>query len=260
MLRSRATVKPLSVVAELLPPQVFVRLVALQYRYFEPELRHLNSFVPAGRAAIDIGVWWGPWSWWLARRASEVYGFEPNKEIFDVLKRALPDNVHLHNLALSDRTTKTTLWSPSGGRGTEGRASLHPVGREGWRQQPVDTAVLDEFQFVDVGFVKIDVEGHELAVLLGSVELIDREHPNIIVEIEDAHHHGDDIEDVFSFFAQRGYSSTFFAQNRWHPLSDFDRDGARRAGESARSRGMLRSTMNGGDRYIHNFLFRPPEA
>ena len=226
-------VKPLSLLAELLPPQVFVRLVALQYRYFEPELRQIDSFVPAGRTAIDVGVWWGPWSWWLARRACEVHAFEPNKAIFGGLSRALPDNVHLHNLALSDRTMKATLWSPSGGRGTEGRSSLQPDGHEGWGQQQVNTAVLDDFDFVDVGFVKIDVEGHELAVLSGSAELIDRERPNVLVEIEDAHHAVDGIEDVFSFFAQRGYSSTFFAQKQWHPLSDFERDKARRAGEFA---------------------------
>lgn len=251
--------KPLSRMAELVPPQVFVRLVALQYRYFEPELRHINSFVPAGRAAVDAGVWWGPWSWWLARRASEVHAFEPNKVIFDGLSRALPDNVHLHNLALSDRRTQATLWSPSGGRGTEGRSSLRPEGHNGWGEQPVDTEMLDTFDLVDVGFVKIDVEGHELPVLLGSVELIDRERPNVLVEIEDAHHSGDDIEDVFSFFAQRRYSSTFFAQKHWRPLSDFDRDKARRAGELAKSTGMLRSTILRSDRYIHNFLFRPRE-
>ena len=245
--------------AEFVPPQVFVRLVALQYRYFEPELRHLNSFVPAGKAAVDAGVWWGPWSWWLAQRASEVHGFEPNKVIFDGLKHALPDNVHLHNLALSDRRTQATLWTPSGGRGTEGRSSLGPEGHDGWGKQPVDTEMLDTFDLVDIGFVKIDVEGHELPVLLGSVKLIDRERPNVLVEIEDAHRSGDDIEDVFSFFAQRSYSASFYAQKRWRPLSDFDPERAQRGGELAKSTGMLRSTILGTGRYIHNFLFRPRE-
>ena len=246
--------------AELMPPQAFVRLVALQYRYFEPELRHIDSFVPLGRAAVDVGVWWGPWSWWLSRRASEVHAFEPNKVIFDGLTRALPDNVHLHNLALSDRRAKATLWSPPGGRGTEGRSSLLSGGHEGWERQSVETGMLDSFDLVDVGFVKIDVEGHELPVLFGSVELIDRERPNVLVEIEEAHHSDDGMEDVFSFFAERGYSGTFFAQKRWFPLSDFDRNKARRAGELAKSTGMLRSTVMRRDRYIHNFLFRPPES
>ncbi len=98
--------RPLSRLAGLIPPQVFVRLVAWQYRFFEPELRYIDSFVPSGRAAVDVGVWWGPWSWWLARRASEVHAFEPNKVIFDGLSRTLPDNVHLYNLALSDRRTQ----------------------------------------------------------------------------------------------------------------------------------------------------------
>ena len=194
--------RPLSRLAGLIPPQVFVRLVAWQYRFFEPELRYIDSFVPSGRAAVDVGVWWGPWSWWLARRASEVHAFEPNKVIFDGLSRTLPDNVHLYNLALSDRRTRAALWSPPGGRGTEGRSSLLPEGRKGWGQRAVETEMLDTFGFVDIGFIKIDVEGHELAVLLGSAELIDRERPNVLVEIEDTYDSGDDIEDVFSFFAR----------------------------------------------------------
>ena len=81
----------------------------------------------------------------------------------------------------------------------------------------------------------------------------------MLVEIEDAHHSGDEMEDVFSFFAERGYSGTFFAKRRWRPLSAFDRDRARRAGAFAKSTGMLRSTIMGSSRYIHNFLFRPRE-
>jgi FkbM family methyltransferase len=250
-------VKPQSLVAELVPPQLFVRLVALQYRFFEPELRHLDAFVPLGKTAVDVGAWWGPWSWWLARRAFEVHAFEPNKTIYDALRTALPDNVDLHNVALSDHRTEATLWSPAGGRGTEGRSSLLPDGHETWLQQPVETAVLDEFDLTNVGFVKIDVEGHELAVLRGASKLIERERPNVFVEVDQALHSGDDIEDVFSYFTERNYAGSFFAQRDWLPLGVFDRDEARRDAERNKSTGMLRATLVPSKRHIHNFLFRP---
>ena len=75
----------LSKVASYLPPKTFVRLVALQYQLFEPELRHVSRFVPSDRIAIDVGTWWGPWSWWLATRVPRVEAFEPNASICNAL-------------------------------------------------------------------------------------------------------------------------------------------------------------------------------
>ncbi|HEX4218856.1 MAG TPA: FkbM family methyltransferase [Acidimicrobiales bacterium] len=249
--------KPLSLLAELVPPGLFIRIVAFQYRFFEPELRQLNTFVPPGRTAIDVGTWWGPWSWWLAKRASTVQAFEPNQQIYDRLRSALPDNVTVHNVALSDHNGQATLWSPSRGRGTEGRSSLLGQGHEGWLAQTVSTEQLDKFAFTNVGFVKIDVEGHELAVLRGAAQLIERENPNVLVEVEQAHHVDDDIENVFSFFAERGYDCTFFSRKQWQPLANFDRHEAGRLGESAKSTGLLKATFMPTNHYIHNFLFRP---
>jgi FkbM family methyltransferase len=249
---------PLSLVAERVPPHIFVRIVALQYWLMEPELRQLDAFVPRGKDAVDVGTWWGPWSVWLARRVPQVHAFEPNKTIFESLCNALPGNVDLQNLALSDHKSHATLWSPVGGRGTEGRSSLLSHDHEGWAEQTITTVALDEFGFNNVGFVKIDVEGHELAVLRGSSDLIERERPNVLVEVEEAHQSGGDAEGVFSYFAERGYSGSFFAEKRWRPLVEFDREEARRVGERVKSMGMLHATvMRSGERYTHNFLFRP---
>jgi hypothetical protein len=117
--------------------------------------------------------------------------------------------------------------------------------------------MLDEFELTNVGFVKIDVEGHELAVLRGASKLIERERPNVFVEVDQSLHSGDDIEDVFSYFAERSYTGSFFAQRAWLPLGVFDRDEARRAADRNKSTGMLRATLVPSKRHIHNYLFRP---
>jgi hypothetical protein len=41
-----------------------------------------------------------------------------------------------------------------------------------------------------VSFVKIDVEGHELAVVKGGMQLIERERPVLVIESEERHHSG----------------------------------------------------------------------
>lgn len=251
---------PLAHAAQIVPTKLFVRLVALQYRVFERELSHIHEFVPEDRIAIDVGAWWGPWTLPLSRRVPEVHAFEPNREVYDALRHVVPGNVVLHNQALSDRTGTAVLWSPGRGRGTEGRSSLSAAGHEAWVDQVVDVVRLDDLGISNVGFLKVDVEGHELSVLSGAANLIEHDRPNVFVEVEDAHHRDVPIDDVFSYFSVRGYIGSFYRHGRWHPLEAFDRDGARRAGGRSRSMGLVRITLTGSGRYIHNFLFVPNSA
>jgi FkbM family methyltransferase len=249
----------ISKLAERLPRKAFVRLIALQYPIFEPELRCLEHFVPPDKVAVDVGTWWGPWTVRLAQRAPRVEAFEPNSSICESLRRALPDNVVLHNLALSDQRGSSELWSPDHNLGTEGRSTLCATGHKGWVRQEVDTAPLDEFGFRDVGFVKIDVEGHELEVLRGATALLENQRPNLMIEVEQNQDSGAHMDDVFEFMATAGYRGTFLKNGSWLPLSALDRDTTRSLGEVDHSRGMLRNMLS-RERYIHNFLFVPNGA
>jgi FkbM family methyltransferase len=149
-----------------MPVGLLVPLIAWQYRWNERELSRINEFVPSDRGAVDVGVWWGPWSWWLARRVPHVDAFEPNADLVRRLTPALPRNVDLHCVALSDRTGVSDLWIPAHGTGTEGRSSLEVgVMQKEFTSRQVAISRLDDFNLKDIGFVKIDVEGHELAVL-----------------------------------------------------------------------------------------------
>jgi len=60
----------------------------------------------------------------LARRVPRVEAFEPNAGLVRRPAPALPGNANLHQVALSDRTGRSTLWIPAHGTGTEGRSSL----------------------------------------------------------------------------------------------------------------------------------------
>jgi FkbM family methyltransferase len=236
----------LRAVADRLPPKVLVRIAAIQYLFFEPELRHLDDFVPKGKAAVDVGAWWGPWSYWLARRSPQVFTFEPNNAVFSGLSSAMPPNVKLRNVAVSDHEATSSLWAPPTGKRGEGRASLNA--RPGWVEQTTTTVTLDSFGLENVGFMKIDVEGHELEVLRGASELIASQRPNVVIEVE----HGD-VDGVFAWFAEREYEGTFYDRG-WRPLADWDRELAERM--SKRQIGMLRASLLSKEHYINNFLFR----
>jgi hypothetical protein len=56
------------------------------------------------------------------------------------------------------------------------------VGKQG---ETSEARTIDSFGFSDVSLIKIDVEGHEKAVLLGAAQTIRTQHPTIFIEIWD---------------------------------------------------------------------------
>jgi FkbM family methyltransferase len=241
------------------PVGLAVPAIAWQFRFFEPELGRLAEFVPRDRGAVDVGVWWGPWTWWLARRVPRVDSFEPNLDLVARLDPIMPPNVTLHPIALSDRAGEADFWVPSGGTGTEGRGSLENVhgSDRGWRQVPAVTGRLDDFDLGDVGFIKIDVEGHEFPVLVGAQGLIDRQRPTVLVEIELRPDRQGPIDDIIDFFADRSYRGEFLQRGRWRPIAELDRAAAESMAARVARHGYATNLLLHSRRFIHNFVFRP---
>ena len=205
-----------------------------------------------------MGVWWGPWSWWLARRVPRLDAFEASPNLVAQLKSAMPQNVHIHNVALSDRAGTAELWVPSGGKGSEGRSSIEPSWQpaSGGSFQSVAAERLDAFDLGDVGFVKIDVEGHELAVLRGADRLLATQRPNLLVEVEQHGVEGDPFAEVVEFLEGYGYRGSFLKDGSWHPIEEFDRVATRAMADRVAKHGYVANMIWNARRYVHNFLFR----
>ena len=110
----------------------------------------------------------------------------------------------------------------------------------------VTTRTLDSFGLTDVSFIKIDVEGHEEAVLAGGRETIAGNRPVVLVEAEDRHNPGAPGR-VAEWFATRGYEGFFIKERRLLPVA------ALSPGDADPSR--LASGV-----YINNFIYIPCEA
>lgn len=241
-----------------LPPATRHRLIAMQYRMSEAELRRLRDFVPADKAAIDVGGWWGPWTYWLSRHATAVHTFEPVPHVAQFLQSVSADNVTVHEVALSDAAGEAVLHVPSGGPGSEGRSTLGTPGFADATDVPVQLRTLDSVDVPhDIGFIKIDVEGHEAQVLKGALDTIDTHRPVLLVEAEAHDDRPANVDEVVSLVEGLGYSASFLRGRRWLPFAEFDvyRDQSSMAG-AVRSRGLL-GNMVMSTSYINNFLFRP---
>jgi FkbM family methyltransferase len=173
----------------------------------------------------------------------------------DLLRRTSAPNVSVHEIALSDQTGNAELFIPQEDQEPiYGLASLEPrLGSPNKRvvSISVPTARLDAIVHQDVAFVKIDVEGHELSVLNGSVELLEHSQPVFLVEAEDRHR-AQATRSIFEFFETKSYRGFFLKEGSATPIDQFRPadlqdanallpDGGRKSGQS----------------YVNNFFFFP---
>jgi FkbM family methyltransferase len=238
--------------ARLLPDSLFVKSIAYTYRRFETEMAQVIAAFPMGGVALDVGAWYGPWSYWLSRRAAHVYAFEPNPDVAKVLEHAAAPNVTVRRMAVSDHAGTASLALPVGGKGTEGRASLEGL-PESTRAVEVATVRLDDLGFEGVTLLKVDVEGHERAALAGAAELVAASHPLLVVELEERH---GGIAPAVDLLGEWGYKGRVMVDGRWTSLDDFDLAAYQEEYLSQRgSATYLQTTFRRGSKYINNVVF-----
>lgn len=218
----------------------------------ERELSHLPEMVPQHKRAIDIGANNGAYVFPLSSLAETVEAFEPQPACADFVE-GFRRNVTVHRVALSDHDGRMTLHVPLiHGIRYSGLATFHPVnGTQEMVEVPVQR--LDSFRFTNVGFIKIDVEGHELSVLHGAEETIRREQPNLLVEIEQRHL-SEPMDHVIESIEALGYDGFFLQNDGFRPVAEFSYE--------CHQAPFVKEVQQGNDavvrgRYINNFFFRP---
>jgi FkbM family methyltransferase len=190
----------------------------------EAELGLLPLLIGPGQRALDIGANYGTYAVTLARLGARVDLFEPNPAIAAVLEawacgRA---SVVVHAIALSDRSGTAELVIPrEGGIEHDSSASIIVGADTRGRRVEVPVVPLDTLGIEDAALIKIDVEGHEDAVLRGAARTIAASAPALIVEIEQRHI-ARPINTVFAEVLAHGYRGWFLCENALLPLERFD--------------------------------------
>jgi FkbM family methyltransferase len=224
-------------------------------RSAEFEVNLLKSFINSNDTTIDVGANIGLYTRALAKLSSKVHAFEPSKTIADILRRTTPQNVVVHEMALSDSDGDAELRIPrNAGQLTYSLASIEPaVGGEDTVTMRVRRGRLDSVVHDHVSFVKIDVEGHEINVLKGSLGLIERCRPAFLVEAEERHRSGS-TSSLFEFFKCRNYDGFYVRRNSVFGVDKFDPNIDQNYSALRDDGGRL-----SGSDYINNFLFFPSE-
>lgn len=142
-----------------------------QYHKLQAALEHVKQ----RRTALDIGMHVGLWAMHLVKEFDHVIGFEPVAEHRECLHKNLEGvkNYNVYYAALGNREGPVGLHHLAGSTGS---TQVNENGTGAWMYR------LDDYQFKDIDFIKIDVEGYEYFVVEGAEQTIKKHRPVIILE------------------------------------------------------------------------------
>lgn len=231
-----------------------------RYRDQVFELRAIREALRGGGVALDVGANKGSYLYSMARwaQSAPVVAFEPQRKLALYLagacRRCGFTNVTIENLALSNQQGELDLFIP--GDSDSPGASLESgiADRTACHKETVKVTTLDAYAAeklrAPVRVIKIDVEGHELAVVQGALELIRRDKPLLVIECEGRHlPAGKTVHEFISLVVSLGYAATLARPGLGElPAAEF--------------RDEIHQKQLGGrfwdaKDYFNNFIFRP---
>ena len=159
----------------------------------EPELSALplviRRLVVQCEVAVDVGANHGLWTVELARRFKRVIAIEPNPSVAAGLRKVVPGNCTVNECGVSNSSGTLRLHVPSvKGRVLLGWASFESNNcpdADAINDVEVAVRTLDEIlAAVTPSFIKMDVEGHEFEAISGSMEVLARARPLLLIEVK----------------------------------------------------------------------------
>lgn len=233
-----------------LMPRTWLALrIARRDPKLDPEYWLVPDFCDRDHIAVDIGANRGEYSYWMARHARSVVAFEPNTDLWPSLARLAGRKVRLEGAALSRVPGQAAFRYVESNTGV---ATVEPSNvlsmvedRATVRQRAVELRTLDSYSLDEISFIKIDVEGHEEAVIEGARETLRRSRPVLLIESEDRHNPGAPMR-LASLMASLDYAGFFLRAGKLTGI----------AAITARERDA--ANVGTGD-YVYNYLFIPVE-
>lgn len=234
----------------------------LRKNFGESEMHLLPILCQPDKTSLDIGAAGGVFLINMVNKSKRVMAFEPipgNVKTLHTIAGILGGDIQIESIALSDTAGETILRMVANdlGRSTIEEENQLEDGINSKKETlAVNMKQLDDYHLTDVGFIKIDVEGHEQAVLRGARKTIEQNHPLFLIEIEERHKHNA-IADITSFLADYKYDGFFINNSQLYDIKTFDIV----THQDTRNIGDVTNHYKRSGIYINNFIFVPqPQA
>ncbi|MEA2802911.1 MAG: hypothetical protein QOE49_3006 [Rhodospirillaceae bacterium] len=229
-------------------------------RHGEVELHLLEFLCRRDQDAIDVGANDGCYVHYLRRHARQVIAFEPMPSLARMLRRKFRRGVVVESMALSDTAGTVSLRMPVvDGVVVTGCSTVSSVASATYPAHRAIEVPMDRLDSVyggEVGFIKIDVEGHEQAVLDGAIETIRRCRPRMLVEVDERLAPGG-LARAKAYFRDLGYLGYYVEAGRLEPIERFSTERLQNPANLPDLTAPLQQRKRFG-RYIYNFIFLPP--
>jgi FkbM family methyltransferase len=201
-----------------------------RWRNQRVEIGAIRGAVRPDDVVVDVGANKGSYlrSLSLAVPRGRVVAFEPQPLLAAYLARLCAasgyDNVVVEAAGVSSRDGTLTLAIPGDGAPSPGASFENAVRAGAPTSVHVPVRSLDGYfagETRRIGAMKIDVEGHEMAVLEGAERILREHGPLIVIEIVGTHTGAGSVEAVLDHLRTRSYDGHFVHRGRLEPLSTF---------------------------------------
>jgi FkbM family methyltransferase len=184
-------------------------------RKFEPEIIFLKYMLNQDHNCFHIGASDARHSFVMSKLIGNgrIYAFEPSSYSYAHLvlmtKLHRLKNVQTYNMAVSDMAGTVCLVTPEKSTGHAGRSFAYITGLNASSRNRTDiksssssaeevkSVSIDDFvsenNLETVDFIRCDTEGSEMLILKGAIKTIEKNRPNLLVEI-----HSDALKNVFN--------------------------------------------------------------
>ena len=179
-----------------------------------------TNFAVPEKDCLDIGAHCGTYSMELAQKARRVHSFECSPKTFNYLcaniaLQGLDGKIVPYNVALGDTAGTLQYYLRSEDGGGNGCCQFEADRLKGTPSIPVEVRTLDSYNFQNISFIKIDVEGFEQQVLMGGRQMLENNgYPKILFESWPSSKDSENIPatklraDLFEFLKGLGYKIT----------------------------------------------------
>jgi len=196
------------------------------------QTEHFKKLIKPGDIVIDVGAHIGYYTLIAAARVGKsghVYAFEPTSNTFKILQKNIQmnnfTNVSLYNLAISDKEGYVELYLSD--TINTGATSITVSEFFSGKIEKAKCITIDSFlkkeNIKKVDLIKIDVEGAEPKVLRGMKELLSKQSPKILIEINEERlkSFGYSKDYIYKFLLNKGYKAYDTHGNKIKPIYNY---------------------------------------